>query len=203
MLKILFDFFPLRRTSEYMLVVYGLLPLAGVVFWEWRVFDLMLVYWLENLFTGIFNVLKLAAVGLHQRDELALPVIPFFIFHYSVFLFAHLAGIYSFFDTHSIGGDQAPELVAPLWLVVVLAGMLYNHAYSFFKDYLFGKETDRMTVKTQAQQPYARVIVLHIALLGGGLCAEALGSKAVFLLIFLCLLKIPVEIVAARRSYDS
>jgi hypothetical protein len=41
------------------LVVANALPLAGVLFLGWTVFPLVLLYWLENVVVGAFNVAKL------------------------------------------------------------------------------------------------------------------------------------------------
>jgi len=41
------------------LVIANALPLVGVLFLGWTVFPLVLLYWLENVVVGGFNVAKL------------------------------------------------------------------------------------------------------------------------------------------------
>lgn len=48
-----------RRWSVATLVAANLLPLAGVLFLGWRAFDVVFLYWLENVVLGVINVLKI------------------------------------------------------------------------------------------------------------------------------------------------
>lgn len=49
-----------RRWSVASLLTANLLPLAGVLFLGWRAFDVVFLYWLENVIIGVINVLKMA-----------------------------------------------------------------------------------------------------------------------------------------------
>ena len=42
------------------LIVANLIPLIGVLFFGWSVWNILIVYWLENGIVGVFNVLKMA-----------------------------------------------------------------------------------------------------------------------------------------------
>ena len=48
-----------RTPSVLVLLLANLVPLAGVVFFGWSVFPVMLLFWLENVVVGVFHVLKL------------------------------------------------------------------------------------------------------------------------------------------------
>ena len=41
------------------LVLANLIPLAGVLFLGWSVWQILIIYWLENGIVGFFNVLKM------------------------------------------------------------------------------------------------------------------------------------------------
>ena len=45
--------------SGIALVVTNLLPLAGVFFFGWTVFEVLALYWLENVVIGILNLPKI------------------------------------------------------------------------------------------------------------------------------------------------
>ena len=45
------------------LVGANLLPLAGVVWWDWSVFEVLLLYWLESGVVGALNVPKILLAG--------------------------------------------------------------------------------------------------------------------------------------------
>jgi len=44
----------------WVLIVANLAPLAGVLFGDWDVFEVVLIYWMENVIIGIINILKMA-----------------------------------------------------------------------------------------------------------------------------------------------
>lgn len=46
--------------SIWVLIVANLVPLAGVFFWDWSIFEVVLLYWMENVIIGIINILKMA-----------------------------------------------------------------------------------------------------------------------------------------------
>ncbi|MGI9239888.1 MAG: DUF6498-containing protein [Verrucomicrobiales bacterium] len=48
-----------RRPSALVLVLANLIPLVGVIFWDWSVFNIVVLYWMENLVIGVINILKM------------------------------------------------------------------------------------------------------------------------------------------------
>ena len=42
------------------LVVANLIPLIGVLFFGWSVWNILVIYWLENGIVGVINVLKMS-----------------------------------------------------------------------------------------------------------------------------------------------
>ena len=83
------------------LIVANAIPLIGVLFFGWSVWNILIVYWLENGIVGVFNVLKMAtAEGTGQLEETTWGnrptaetrksrLIPFFIVHYGLFWVVH------------------------------------------------------------------------------------------------------------------
>jgi hypothetical protein len=83
------------------LVAANVIPLVGVLFFGWNVWNVLVVYWLENGIVGVFNVLKMSrAAGPAGDDGATLngrpligdesrALIPFFILHYGLFWFVH------------------------------------------------------------------------------------------------------------------
>ena len=50
----------LKRPSARVLIGVNLSLIAGVVVWDWSVFDIVFLYWVENLVVGLINVLRMA-----------------------------------------------------------------------------------------------------------------------------------------------
>jgi hypothetical protein len=76
-------------------------PLIGVLVLGWSVWNILVVYWLENGIVGVFNILKMARAegpagvsdgGIAQNpvpSGAKLALIPFFVVHYGLFWFVH------------------------------------------------------------------------------------------------------------------
>jgi len=73
------------------LVIANALPLVGVLLLGWTVFPLVLLYWLENLVVGGFNVAKLLLAQPRQPVYRLGRVflIPFFVVHFGGFTYIH------------------------------------------------------------------------------------------------------------------
>lgn len=121
----------LSRPSAWALIVVNLGLVAGVLAWNWSVFDIVFLYWVENLVIGAINVLKMlishpsadlisslesrlsALESMDGKKQmrmvhlmsggLKLSLIPFFILHYGVFCYAHGVLVFSMFSVHDAG----------------------------------------------------------------------------------------------------
>ena len=49
--------------SIIVLIAANLLPVFGVLLWDWDVFVILLLFWCENVIIGIFGIAKIVASG--------------------------------------------------------------------------------------------------------------------------------------------
>ncbi len=56
------------RLSAVALVLANLVPLAGVVLWEWSVSSIVILYWFENVVIGVINVLRMITASPSSFD---------------------------------------------------------------------------------------------------------------------------------------
>lgn len=124
-------------TAVVVLVLFNLLPLAGVLWWGWNVYSLLVLYWLEN---GIVGALNVPRILLAQGPVIAHPgavsvrglagssrplLVPFFVMHYGIFWAVH--GIFVFLLPVFIGlgsiarsaMDAVPSIALDPWLPLV------------------------------------------------------------------------------------
>lgn len=106
---------PSGDVSLIVLIAANLLPVAGVLVWDWSIFEIVVLYWFENVVIGAFNILKILicspdpesdSQSSTKRDQMPdylrptsasrslqhagkLFLIPFFTFHYGMFCFVH------------------------------------------------------------------------------------------------------------------
>jgi len=80
-----------------------------------------------------------------------------------------------------------------LWLPVAV--LVASHLFSFGWNYLYRGEFRRAKLSELMSRPYVRVVVLHIAIILGGIGAVALGSPLWALLVLLAM-KIGLDLKA-------
>ena len=203
------------RIAKYNIPILALLaanavPLAGVLFLGWDAFVIVLFYWAENLAVGFYNVLKMAfaKVG-HPIEHLGkLFMIPFFIVHYGGFTAIHGFFILAIFSK----GEQGPPIISgKSWpCVFVFVQLLINvighiitiipptvrlgilslfasHGVSFVYNYFIKGEYAHAKLNKLMSQPYSRIFVMHITILGGGFGLMILGSPLALLLVLVVL----------------
>src|SRR5512138_1069070 len=81
----------LSHLSVVVLLLANLFPLYGVLFLGWQAFPILFLYWLENVYIGIFNVVKmlLCESSDARTGFTKLAIIPFFCVHYGIFTLVH------------------------------------------------------------------------------------------------------------------
>ncbi len=188
----------------------NLVPLYGVFAWNWDVFAILVLFWLENLVIGALNLARIVCAV--PRDAAAwggkLFLAPFFCIHYGMFALVHGVFIFALFGEGAYDGlggglwnpgaavaairDYGLELA-----VLILAG---SHGFSFAWNYLGRGEYKRASLHGLMTGPYARVIALHLTVLFGGFLVMALGSP-VWALVLLVGLKLGMDARAHLKEH--
>jgi hypothetical protein len=213
-----------RRAPIFMLLGSNMLPLLGVLFAGWDVTAILLLYWIENIVIGLFNVVKMLSVRLEdgERSTSRFFTAGFFILHYGGFtavhgiILFHLLGLSDgespLFPPQEWGTPlQAVHAIADnarrLWEAMPgawawgIAALVLSHGVSLVLNYFMGGERQLSSLKRLMNEPYNRVIVLHVVLIAGGMLIDRLGSP-VYLLVALVLVKIRMDIHLHIREHE-
>jgi len=197
--------------SVIALLLANLVPVAGVFFFGWEIFPLMFLFWSENVIIGVINVLKMLTANPESPISWAgkLFVIPFFCVHYGMFTFIHGVFVIGLF-----GGGFQPGAGFPtpetFWRIAqenylgwAILGLAISRGISFATNYLGKGEYRRASLQQLMQQPYGRIVVLHLTILFGGFLMMALHSP-VWGLLLLVVLKVALDLrghFAERRKF--
>lgn len=175
---------PSLFASSVLLVLANLIPLAGALFYGWSVFEIVLVYWAENLIVGVYTLFRMLLAG-GNRDPVSLVgklfSSGFFAVHYGIFCLVHGFFVFSLLGGSGPSGAEAFDR----GMIPALIALVASHGFSFVKNYLIGGEFRDATVQTQMFSPYPRMVVLHVAILFGAFAIQALGSPLAMLLILI------------------
>jgi putative flippase GtrA len=191
----------LTSASSLVLVAANLIPIAGSVFLDWRLADVMVLYWAESAIIGFFNVLKIAVVG----RSMALLSGPFFVGHFGAFMAVHFLFLYHIFiqpQPTQVASSDELAVVANLFLVLwpALLALFISHAVSFLTNFIGRREYVNRTVNKQMSEPYGRIVFMHLVLIFGGGLTMILGGSTLVLLIVI-LLKIVFDVKAHLKQH--
>jgi hypothetical protein len=185
------------------LVAANLLPVYGALFLGWDVFPILLLFWLENVIIGVFNVLRMLIA--QPTDPMAWVrkafFIPFFSVHYGIFTAIHGVFVIMMFGRQALPTSALPDvhslaaLIARLHLGYAMLALFLSHAFSFAWNYIGRGEYRVASVENLTIAPYGRVVILHLTILLGGFLMLALDSPKAGL-VLLVVLKIGMDIVA-------
>lgn len=161
------------------LALSNLVPLAGVLLGYWSAFDIIFLYWFENIIIGLFAVFRMTV----RPDNSAVFAVGgiftagFFCLHYGFFTYGHGVVVASFFEEQllaesaTVSGDLVDIIglmLSSRGVQITILAMLIAHAI----DYIFAyKERAIDAIPAEMFKTYKRIIVLHISIIFGGFIA--------------------------------
>lgn len=181
---------PRIPTSLWFLLAANLLPLAGVLFLDWDLGLILLLYWAESAVILLFSLVKVALVS----GVAAVFLIPFFIVHAGIFMLAHLLFITTLFVDRPDAGWTSFVRDLGFGVVVLFASHLGSFLYNVVLK-------DERAANAQALMVgfYARIFVMQLTIILGGFLTMALGSP-VWALALLVALKTGADAMAHLRE---
>jgi hypothetical protein len=186
------------------LIVANLVPLVGVLFFGWSVWNILIVYWLENGIVGGFNVLKMAtAAGTATPEDLPpnnrggagmgkVSLIPFFVMHYGLFWVVH--GIFVFTLPFLFTGEPGSASgINPGAIVLAGIALAISHGVSYWWNFLHGGEYRRISAAQLMFAPYGRLLVLHMTIILGAVAIGTTGAQSAAVAILVAI-KIAIDL---------
>lgn len=179
----------------FFLVLLNAVPVYGVFEWGWKSFDLIYLYWLENLIIGAFMILRFAVRPYRMGMELMFPLClaPFFALHYGMFCYGHGVFVLSLFGDDVRGGMSSHDVFA-LILPVIESRHLFWPVLALFAFQLLDWIRDTLKsglgnegLRELMTAPYRRIVVLHITIIASGFALMALDEPITGLLILIVL----------------
>lgn len=213
------------------LILTNLIPLAGVLWLGWNLMLILALYWAENGIVGVINVLKIlmaqgtgtaggpfARMTVNGRPWVNLSRVStagFFTIHYGLFWVVHGLFVFTFIPAMTgaqfSGPDGAPvgePLEVPLSapdLPILLAGVVglaISHGVSFWTNYIGRAEYRSLSPAQLMNQPYSRLVVMHMTIIFGAFVSVFLGTPIGSLLV-LVVLKTALDLYFHLRQHRS
>ncbi len=194
--------------SDWLLILVNLIPLYCVWFEDWNASEVFLVYCLETVIVGIFNVLKMACVTIFVKSsdtwenggsitkQSGWFFIFFFIVHYGFFVFVQTQiffGVSGLVPDGSLFGSYSkiPELLGNNGKLMLLIFIVYYTLQNLFDFFLSGVYKT-ISLGRLMFEPYIRIFVQQIVVILGSMFLS-FGAGKIFILVFV-LVKIFFEL---------
>jgi hypothetical protein len=186
--------------SALFVLIADLIPAAGILFWGWDAFVLLMLYWMETAviaFWTLARILVLPDEGKTRRSVLArvggrLFLTAFFLVHSSAFMAGHLLFLWTLY-----AGDWRGVIHGPhdFWRVIVLGydlwiplGLLFvglglSFFWGLFRQLSGGRSNSDGGMDQLLAGLYGRIALMHVVIIFGVWVAAMIGSKGPYLLL--------------------
>lgn len=205
--------------THFSIIIVNIIPIIGIIFFGWTLFSILFIYWFESFTIGIFNVIKMFfcrtfPVSRIKNDNVKIPnlngsgveiflgmiYIPFFMFHYGMFLFGHLIFINAIQSIMNNSVNIFQQNYEGIIFPVV--AIFLSHAVSFFSNFIAKKEYKKTSIAGLMISPYKRVVVMQITLIFGTFILM-LTSIPTFVVILFIILKVYFDLKAHDNEHES
>jgi hypothetical protein len=170
------------------LVAANLLPIVGVVLWQWQVRDILFLYWFENIILGAFYILRVLCTDLDYRQDISwgdkLVFAGLFLPVYGGLCFLQAMFLVAFFhppdQPEAVIGTLVRGLLHKPGAYLTLLAIAASHAVAFFLHDPFtrGEYTDGERL-AMAFEPFKRALATGPLIFVGGFALEATGNQVV------------------------
>lgn len=203
-----------KFSSLLVLLTVNLIPLYGVLYQGWETSTLLILYWVENIIIGFYNIFKLLRIERYNKEHKILdihsmspfPSVLFFIMHYGIFTVVHGVFILTITGMSLINLIQDADAVLKILSTIILPVLVtsvflfISHGHSYLVNYLGRKEYINKKIFTQMMQPYSRVVIVHMAILLGFGVSIA-GNSSIIPVVILIALKTSVDAIMHLREH--
>jgi hypothetical protein len=178
------------RTGLAALVIANLFVAFQALRHEWGYYETLLIYWSEVLILGAYNVVRMMVVGVFGAEPLGswaarwvdlgsrlnrfiftVIGVGFFTFKFGAFALA--IGLFVLLLPAMLrvdgGGTSIPRALSTAGpgLLLAIGALCLSHGVSFIRNFLAGREYDRLNIASLVFWPYARMSLVGVVLLAG------------------------------------
>jgi hypothetical protein len=212
----------LMQPSSLLLIAANLVPLIGVIFWDWDAFILLMLYWLETAVIAFWTVVRIATlprealggIRFSGSDKTASPLgfAMFVTLHAGIFMLVHFLFLWELFSgdwarrIHGLRDFVEQVIVAtglwvPLIALFVVRGVLMMFAAvepslrRLFRLAPRAPDKGALTLgpaETVLFGLYIRIIIMQVTIILGAWFAMLIGTAGA--LVFLIAIKTAVDL---------
>ena len=192
-------------TSKFFHFGVNLIPLAGVLIWDWQIVTVLAAYFIETLVVGLYTIVRMFTLSiLHNKNNdyngfATIGLIPFFIVHYGFFIFVQLgiltailgdlAGVEMLKNATSMWDGNRKFLGAAFYDegYIFVAGLLVSHGLFLIQNFFLNDEYKEANAMVEMFRPYGRILVQQLLVIVGGFVIMIVQHPLPFLILLILL----------------
>lgn len=182
--------------SGVLLILVNLIPIFGVLFFGWNAFDIVILYWVENIVIGICTLPRILFAQNRDSQSKILdthtafnskPVISkifnylsnvffgfFFLLHFGTFTLVH--GLFirkAMLGRSSFLINQNYSAIGVFFLALII-----SHGFSLIYNYILKGEYKRYSAPQGMLKPYPRIFVIQMTIIIGASFVTSVSNTA-------------------------
>jgi hypothetical protein len=186
--------------SDWSLILANLVPVAGVLFLNWNVKEVFLVYCLETIIIGLFTLLKLLITGIIKKKDdwqnggttFKQPFwlfMLFFLVHYGMFVAIQMG---LFFTVSGIGNQHGITFFNFIskWPTLLtgdtyfmLSVFIFGYGLRMINEFILSGEYRTASLGYLMFQPYGRIFIQQFTVITGSMFLS-FGAGKIFIILF-------------------
>ena len=162
------------RSSVIALIIANTVPLFGVLFFNWTIFQIFFLYWCESGVIGFYNSIKVIKMCGFE----SILVVPFINVPLGLFMAVHFWLILGFMAPElaptSFSFFPSLETLLPLLspIVIPIGTLFVSHGFSFFSNFIGNREYEHMDIARLISESYKRIGIMQISIILGGMLID-------------------------------
>jgi hypothetical protein len=195
--------------SVVVLLFTNFLPILGVIYFQWDLYSIMLLFWLETLIIAVLSLFKMLLCS--PKDVWLWLKKPFIIIYLGI-QYVFLIISCGLAISYLFGGDfyeivNAPSLdllsryIQKYQLFGALVGLGVSRCFSLAVNYIGKGEYKQSTIRSLMYQPFGQIVVIEIVIIITGLIIKIAGAPLIGL-ILLIVIKIYLDMMSHLKLHS-
>lgn len=175
-----------KYITEISLISSNLLLLIGIIYWQWEIFDVLIIYWLESFTIVIFNALKIHKCNRIRKEKTA----PGYFAYFYIYLMAALVWlifICVFFGPWNFIISDQPGGSFNVNIIFMIVFLILSHGISYKNNFIDKKEFKILSIEELFYAPIYRFVVIQVVVFFAGYYFMKTGSMMLSAIIIVLL----------------
>lgn len=222
--------FDYRKPSVLWLLISNLFVLTLAIIFDWKLYDILIIFWVETFIIGISNVFKMIKVKYRPKTAqkimesipeteskeqlvslgyifIKMMTINFFVIIFIGFTLMQgivINQVFSYIESSNPQPSIFEFSIENKWMFFISIIMIgLSHRASYRSNYIKNKEYESTSLKKLFFSPFRRLFLVWLVIIGGTFVISTYGKESTLIILVFFLLKILSDLFQHYREHKS